>query len=93
MSNKTILHILYNTVADAILQRTIIKNSIWLNFFLYILWYNLIKIIYSEVISLMKKSKNEIEQSTDNNQKEIENLMDVVINENMQALIELAKQD
>ena len=41
----------------------------------------------------MKKSKKEIEQSTDNNQKEIENFMDVVINENMQALIELAKQD
>ena len=63
-------------------------------FFTYIfLWYNLIKIIYSEVITLMKKSKKEIEQSTDNNQKEIENFMDVVINENMQALIELAKQD
>ena len=41
----------------------------------------------------MKKSKKEIEQSTENNQKEIENLMDAVINENMQALIELAKQD
>ena len=63
-------------------------------FFTYIfLWYNLIKIIYSEVITLMKKSKKEIEQSTENNQKEIENLMDAVINENMQALIELAKQD
>jgi hypothetical protein len=41
----------------------------------------------------MKKSKKEIEQSTENNQKEIENLMDAVINENMKALIELAKQD
>lgn len=63
-------------------------------FFTYIfLWYNLIKIIYSEVITLMKKSKKKIEQSTENNQKETENLMDAVINENMQALIELAKQD
>jgi hypothetical protein len=41
----------------------------------------------------MKEIKNEIRQSIDNNQKEIENLMDAVINENMQALIELAKQD
>lgn len=41
----------------------------------------------------MKEIKNEIRQSIDNYQKEIENLMDAVINENMQALIELAKQD
>jgi hypothetical protein len=41
----------------------------------------------------MKEIKNEIRQSIDNNQKEIENLMDAVINENMKALIELAKQD
>ena len=41
----------------------------------------------------MKKSKTEIEQSAENNKKEIENLMDAVINENMKALIELAKQD
>lgn len=63
-------------------------------FFTYIfLWYNLIKIKYSEVITLMKKSKKEIEQSTENNQKEIENLMDAVINENIEAFKELAKQD
>ena len=63
-------------------------------FFTYIfLWYNLIKIIYSEVITLMKKSKKEIEQSTENNQKEIENLMDAVINENIEAFKKLAKQD
>jgi len=41
----------------------------------------------------MKEIKNEIRQSIDNNQKEIENLMDAVINENIEALIELAKQD
>jgi hypothetical protein len=41
----------------------------------------------------MKKSKKEIEQSTENNQKEIENLMDAVINENIEAFKELAKQD
>jgi len=63
-------------------------------FFTYIfLWYNLIKIIYSEVITLMKKSKKKIEQSTENNQKETENLMDAVINENIEAFKELAKQD
>lgn len=63
-------------------------------FFTYIfLWYNLIKIIYSEVITLMKKSKTEIEQSAENNKKEIENLMDAVINENIEAFKELAKQD
>jgi hypothetical protein len=63
-------------------------------FFTYIfLWYNLIKIIYSGVITLMKKSKAIIEQSAENNQKEIENLMDIIINENIEALRELAKQD
>lgn len=41
----------------------------------------------------MKKSKKEIEQSTENNQKEIENLMDAVINENIEAFKELEKQD
>ena len=40
----------------------------------------------------MKETKNKIEQSIDNNQKEIENIMDTIINENRQALIELAKQ-
>ncbi|CRZ35885.1 hypothetical protein [Herbinix hemicellulosilytica] len=41
----------------------------------------------------MKKSKKKIEQSTENNQKETENLMDAVINENIEAFKELAKQD
>jgi hypothetical protein len=41
----------------------------------------------------MKKSKAEIEQSAEKNKKEIENLMDTVIDENMEALRELAKQD
>ncbi|WP_276324613.1 hypothetical protein [Acetivibrio clariflavus] len=40
----------------------------------------------------MKETKNKIEQSIDNNKKEIENIMDTIINENRQALIELAKQ-
>jgi len=40
----------------------------------------------------MKETKNEIEQSIDNNQNEIESIMDVIIDENRQALIELAKQ-
>ena len=40
----------------------------------------------------MKETKNEIEQSIDNNQNEIESIMDAIINENRQALIELAKQ-
>ena len=40
----------------------------------------------------MKETKNKIEQSIDNNKKEIENIMDAIINENRQALIELAKQ-
>ena len=39
----------------------------------------------------MKETKNKIEQSIDNNKKEIENIMDAIINENRQALIELAK--
>ena len=41
----------------------------------------------------MKETKNKIEQSFDNNKKEIENIMDTIINENSQALIELAKQN
>ena len=40
----------------------------------------------------MKETKNKIEQSINNNKKEIENIMDTIINENRQALIELAKQ-
>lgn len=40
----------------------------------------------------MKETKNKIEQSINNNKKEIENIMDAIINENRQALIELAKQ-
>ena len=39
----------------------------------------------------MKETKNKIEQSINNNKKEIENIMDTIINENRQALIELAK--
>ncbi len=39
----------------------------------------------------MKKSKAEIEQSAEKNKKEIENLMDTVITENIKALKELAK--
>ncbi|MGB4638546.1 MAG: hypothetical protein WBH95_01025 [Caldicoprobacterales bacterium] len=39
----------------------------------------------------MKETKNKIEQSINNNKKEIENIMDAIINENRQALIELAK--
>jgi len=38
----------------------------------------------------MKETKNKIEQSINNNKKEIENIMDAIINENRQALIELA---
>jgi len=38
----------------------------------------------------MKETKNEIEQSIDNNQNEIESIMDVIIDENRQTLIELA---
>ena len=40
----------------------------------------------------MKETKNEIKQSIDKNQNEIESIMDAIIDENRQALIELAKQ-
>jgi len=40
----------------------------------------------------MKETKNEIEQSIDKNQNEIESIMDAIIDENRQAFIELAKQ-
>ncbi|CDG36405.1 hypothetical protein CTHBC1_1782 [Acetivibrio thermocellus BC1] len=40
----------------------------------------------------MKETTKIIEQSIDSNQKEIESIMDAIINENRQALIELAKQ-
>ena len=39
----------------------------------------------------MEKSEKEIKQSAENNQEEIENLMDTVIIENIEALKELAK--
>jgi len=44
-------------------------------------------------MTLAKKSKGEFEQLTVENKKEIENLMDIVINENKEALERLAKQD
>jgi len=40
----------------------------------------------------MKETTKIIEQSIDNNQNEIESIMDAIIDENKQALIELAKQ-
>jgi len=40
----------------------------------------------------MKETKNEIKQSIDKNQNEIESIMDAIIDENRQAFIELAKQ-
>ncbi|MBZ4647535.1 MAG: hypothetical protein JG777_3024 [Clostridia bacterium] len=44
-------------------------------------------------MTLTEKSIKEFEQLTEENKKEIENLMDIIIDENKEALKELAKQD
>ena len=44
-----------------------------------------------QFITLTEKPKEEFEQLTEENKKEIENLMDTIIDENKETLEELAK--